>query len=144
MAFSVREATVKDFDVVYQFVCELQHKVFDRDLMKQLYQKNISNPDNVYLVAYDQQKAIGYLSCHLQTLLHHAGTVAEIQEMFVAAEYRSKGVGTILMNTIKQLAKAKGALQLEVTTRMIREKAIQFYVREAFENSHRKLVYYFK
>ncbi len=144
MAISVREATSKDFDAVYGFVCELQNKTFDRKLLAQLYNRNVANKDNIYLVAHDDDLPIGYASCHLQTLLHHAGKVAEVQEMFVVPNYRSKGVGKLLMARIKSTAKNKGAVQLEVTTRAIREGAIQFYKRESFKDSHRKLVYYFE
>ena len=143
MAISIREATNKDFDSVYGFVCELQNKTFDRKLLEQLYDLNVTNEDNIYLVALDGASPIGYASCHLQTLLHHAGKVAEVQEMFVVPNYRSKGVGKLLMDRVKTVSKTKGAVQLEVTTRAIREGAIQFYKRESFEDSHKKLIYYF-
>lgn len=143
MPVSIRLACVKDFTVVYTFICELQNKVFNEGLMNKLYLENISNPNNIYLVAEENGLVQGYASCHLQNLLHHCGKIAEIQEMYVNSNYRSKGVGKALMNELKKITKEKGAIQLEVTTRSIREKAIQFYQREAFENSHRKLVHYF-
>jgi PhnO protein len=143
MGILVRKAFIKDFTAVYQFICELQGKVFDKETMSTLYSENISNPNYIYLVVCDDNTAVGYASCHTQNLLHHAGKVAEIQEMFVKPTYRSNGVGKLLMDELKKIAKEKGALQLEVTTRAVREKAIQFYVREHFEDSHKKLVHYF-
>lgn len=143
MTILVREASVKDFTDVYQFICELQGKVFDKETMQTLYSENISNANYIYLVACEDNTTMGYVSCHIQNLLHHAGKVAEIQEMFVLPTYRSSGIGKIMMGEIKKRVKEKGALQLEVTTRTIREKAIQFYIREAFQDSHKKLVYYF-
>lgn len=133
-----------DFKAVYQFVCELQNKLFDRQLMETLYLENIANPDHIYLIASFNSDPIGYISCHIQNLLHHGGKVAEIQEMYVASEHRRKGVGKLMMHEMKKQVQERGVLQLEVTTRAIREKAIQFYVRESFEDSHKKLVYYFK
>jgi PhnO protein len=143
MAVAIRKAELEDFQSVYQFICELQKKKFDEDILKQLYVENLSKPENIYLVASQDELVIGYLSCHIQTLLHHAGKVAEIQEIFVAADYRSSGVGKLLIDEIKSRSTKFRALQLEVTTRKIREKAIQFYIRESFEDSHNKLVYYF-
>lgn len=133
-----------DFKAVYKFVCELQNKSFDQPLMQALYDENIANPEHIYLVATMSDNPIGYTSCHIQNLLHHGGKVAEIQEMFVASAYRSQGVGKLMMREIKREAEEKGSLQLEVTTRAVREKAIQFYMRESFEDSHKKLVHYFK
>ena len=43
MTILVREASVKDFTDVYQFICELQGKVFDKETMQTLYNENISN-----------------------------------------------------------------------------------------------------
>ncbi len=143
MAILVREASIKDFTDVYQFICELQGKVFDKETMSTLYNENISNLNYIYLVACENHNTIGYASCHIQNLLHHAGKIAEIQEMFVLPKFRSAGIGKLLMDDIKKRVKEKGALQLEVTTRSIREKAIQFYTREAFQDSHKKLVHYF-
>ncbi|HEY5692619.1 MAG TPA: GNAT family N-acetyltransferase [Cyclobacteriaceae bacterium] len=143
MVIDIRKAKPEDFESVYQFVCELQTRVFDKAILKRLYLENILKKDNLYLVAVRNELPIGYLSCHIQILLHHAGKVAEIQEMFVLPGFRSHGVGQQLIEEIKRLTKKEGALQLEVTTRAIREKAIAFYQRESFEDSHKKLVYYF-
>lgn len=142
MAITVREALPNDFEFIYQFLCDLQRKDFDRNLMESLYLENIKS-DNLYLVACEGSDVKGYLSCHFQTLLHHAGKVAEIQEVYVKQSFRNTGIGKLLVDEAKKLAKGKGAMQLEVTTRQIREKAIQFYIRESFEDSHKKLVYYF-
>lgn len=143
MTVTIRRARAKDFESVYQFVCDLQSKIFDKEILKRLYLENLRKKDNFYLVAAQDELLIGYLSCHIQVLLHHAGKVAEIQEIFVLPEYRSRGVGKLLVDEIKHRTNKAGAIQLEVTTRVIREKAIAFYRRESFEDSHKKLVYYF-
>lgn len=143
MTVTIRRARAKDFESVYQFICELQNKVFDHAILKRLYLENIHKKENFYLVAAQDELLIGYLSCHIQVLLHHAGKVAEIQEIFVLPEYRSRGVGKLLVDEIKHRTNKAGAVQLEVTTRMIREKAIAFYKRESFKDSHKKLVFNF-
>ncbi len=38
------------------------------------------------------------------------------------------------------MARDMDALQLEVTTRVIQDKAILFYIREEFQDTHKKLV----
>jgi len=109
-----------------------------------LYHDNINNPDNIYLIAEENSKSVGYASCHLQILLHHEGKVAEVQEMFVLPEYRGAGIGKMLMDKIKLMSKEMGATQLEVTTRTFREQAIRFYINQAFQDTHKKLVYLFR
>ena len=143
MEVKIRKVEKEDFEAVYQFICELQKKTFDKIQLQHIFIENIAKKDNIYLVACYQENLVGYISCHIQQLLHHAGKVAEIQEVFVNPEYRSQGIGKKMISRIKTLAKEQGALQLEVTTRQIRERAIQFYIRESFEDSHKKLVYYY-
>lgn len=143
MAVNIRNATQADYDAVYQFLSLLQKRGFDYNKLKPLFCLNIENPNHLYLIAEVDLKPVGYASCHLQTLLHHEGQVAEIQEMFVLPEYRSSGIGKMLMDKIKLISREMGAIQLEVTTRLFREHAIRFYLREDFEDSHKKLVYHF-
>jgi len=144
MSVIIRTVNAGDFEKIYGFVCALQDKTFDKAVMRSLFDDNTSNQNNIYLIAELEAEAVGYASCHVQSLLHHAARVAEIQEMYVMPEYRSSGVGKALMKAIKTMAREKGAIQLEVTTRVIRKDAIRFYVREEFEDTHKKLVHYFK
>ena len=69
--------------------------------------------------------------------------VAEIQEMFVKEEYRSKEIGKALVEALVFFAKSKSALQIEVTSNNVRENAHRFYQKEGFKKSHVKLVRYF-
>ncbi|MCB0489296.1 MAG: GNAT family N-acetyltransferase [Cyclobacteriaceae bacterium] len=144
MTVAIRSVNAGDFEKIYEFVCALQDKLFDKAIMQRVFNENINSENNIYLIAEVGAIAVGYASCHIQSLLHHAARVAEIQEMYVMPEYRSSGVGKELMKTVKAKAKEKGAVQLEVTTRVIRKEAIKFYVREEFEDTHKKLVHYFK
>ncbi|MEQ9592259.1 MAG: GNAT family N-acetyltransferase [Cyclobacteriaceae bacterium] len=139
---TVRPCTTGDFKSILHFLNELQGKTFDPELLQPMFEKNISNPANIYLVAEHYNQVVGYLSCHVQLLLHHAGLVGEVQEIFVLKEFRGKGAGKLLIDELKEIVKTRGAVQLEVTTRAIRERAIKFYKREKFEDSHKKLVYY--
>ena len=144
MTYRIRKATPADFDAVCQFVSELQEKKFDHHKLQPLYSQNIKNPNNIYLIAEENSKPVGYAGCHLQPLLHHQGMVAEIQEIYILPEYRNAGIGKMLMDKIKLLAKDMGAVQLEVTTRTFRQQAIRFYINQDFEDSHKKLVYLFR
>jgi len=139
----LRRANSVDFESIFDFLCSLQGRNFNRENLKELFIYNLKNADNIYLIAEVDNHVVGYLSCHIQILLHHEGKVAEIQEVFVEPSYRSLGIGKLMIDEIKNITKEKGALQLEVTTRKIREKAIQFYIRESFDDSHKKLVYHF-
>ncbi|HEV7380599.1 MAG TPA: GNAT family N-acetyltransferase [Dyadobacter sp.] len=138
----IRYAMEADMDVIYDMICELENQQLDKVAFSRVYLKNIQNPDIDYFLAILDDKSVGMVSCHVQGLLHHAALVAEIQEMFVYADYRSQGIGELLMTRVVQYAIQKGAIQMEVTSRATREAAHRFYERESFLKSHVKLVRY--
>ena len=96
----IRPATITDFDAIYDFVCGLEDEQFDKSEMRQCYVTSLYPPHRHYLVATVDDRAIGFISCHGQILLHHCGLVYEIQEMYVIPEYRSKGVGKLLLEAL--------------------------------------------
>lgn len=137
-AIHIRPATIADFEYVYQFINSLEDEVFDRETQWNIYIDNASNANNIYLMAWAHTLPVGFLSCHAQNLLHHGGLVGEIQEMFVTENGRGHGIGKLLLDRCKEIAKANGVLQLEVTSGLAREEAHRFYEREGFLFTHKK------
>jgi len=138
MKIHICKAVDIDFEAIYSFINELEGQLFNREKQAEIFHQVIHNPTNIYLVAFDEDTPVGFISCHAQNLLHHSGLIGEIQEMFVAEKYRSGGVGKLLMENLIAESKQKGFLQLEVTSSKRREKAHQFYMREGFLASHFK------
>lgn len=138
MTIHICKAIPNDFEAIYSFINELEGQVFDKENQSKIFQEVLQNPNNIYLVAFDDETPVGFISCHAQNLLHHSGLIGEIQEMFVAEKYRSVGVGKLLIENLVAAAKQLNFLQLEVTSSKRREKAHQFYMREGFVSSHFK------
>lgn len=141
---TIRKAEESDRNIIYDMICRLENMVIDVAGFDFAFDINIKNPGVSYFIAALEAEPIGMVSCHIQPLLHHAALVSEIQEMYVEPEYRSQHVGKALMAHVTDFAKSKGAIQIEVTSRNVREQAHRFYEREGFEKSHVKLVRYFK
>jgi PhnO protein len=140
-AIQIRAATQDDFEYIYEFINLLEDEVFDRQKQWEIYLENAGNPNNIYLIAWAHSLAVGYLSCHIQNLLHHGGLVGEIQEMYVNENGRGHGIGKLLIDKTKEIARARGVLQLEVTSGFKREDAHRFYEREGFVNTHKKFTH---
>ena len=137
-AIHIRQATQDDFEYVCDFVDQLENDRFDRKKQLEIYLENAANPNNIYLMAWAHLIPVGFLSCHVQSLLHHGGLVGEIQEMFVSENGRSHGIGKLLVEKLIEMATARGVLQLEVTSGLSRENAHRFYEREGFAHTHKK------
>ncbi len=136
---TIRKANQTDFDSIYQFVNELEGTTFRLESQKKAFVQNIKNKNNIYLIAEVNNKPIGFVSCHSQNLLHHAGQkIAEIQEVYVTPENRKTGIGKKMIDELKRVAKYNGIMQLEVTCNKKRTEAYRFYQREKFINTHEK------
>jgi (aminoalkyl)phosphonate N-acetyltransferase len=135
----VKNAKPEDIDIVFDFICDLEKEVFDRRVFKRIYLDNLKNKNNIYFIAWDK-KPVGYLSCHVQGLLHHCGQIAEIQEMYVVNDKRGLGIGKQLLGKLKATAKKRKIQQIEVTSGLKRKRAHKFYMTEDFILTSYKLV----
>jgi PhnO protein len=135
----IRNARLQDIDIVFDFICDLENEIFDKRLFKKIYIDNLKNKDNIYFIAWDK-KPIGYLSCHVQGLLHHCGQIAEIQEMFVVQDKRGLGIGKQLLDKLKATAKKRKIQQIEVTSGLKRRRSHKFYSTENFILTSNKFV----
>jgi ribosomal protein S18 acetylase RimI-like enzyme len=77
--------------------------------------------------------AVGYLLCTLVYSFEHGGLMAEIDELFVSAEHRRRGVGQRLLARARTELSAHGcsALQLQVADGNIQSQG--FYSRLGFK-----------
>lgn len=138
---TIREAEVGDVELLYRLVCALEEMELSHEDFCQACDRNLPAPNTMYLIAEADGVPVGMGSCHVQWLLHHAAPIAEIQELYVLPEYRSKAVGARLMAGLKDFARTKKALQIEVSTHKKRTEAHRFYAREKFTSNHFKWVF---
>jgi ribosomal protein S18 acetylase RimI-like enzyme len=97
-------------------------------------QKELSDPDSQFFMAYDQEQAIGYLKINTgpaQTEQKLKNSL-EVQRIYVLRDYFGKAVGQLLFNKAIQVAK-----ELKVDTIWLgvwekNTRAIQFYKKNGF------------
>lgn len=136
----IRPATAADTRIVYGFLCDLEEEVFDFEQFETIFLKNLQNPDCHYFLAFDQGTPVGYASVHAQWLLHHCGQVGEIQEMYVVATHRGKGIGKMLLQQLQQIAQSEQWTVLEVTANQKRLNTHRFYETNGLLKTHYKFV----
>ncbi|MBC8882846.1 GNAT family N-acetyltransferase [Flavobacterium piscinae] len=110
----IRPVSETDFEAVYQFINALEDFVFPKASQQAIFLENLSNPKHIFLLAEINQIPVGFISCHVQNLIHHGGLVGEIQEMFVLEQYRSKQIGKQLLDELKKLPKKKISSNLKL------------------------------
>lgn len=138
----IRKVEKQDLDFVYQAINELENEVLDFEIFETIFNENISNPRNVYLIAENENEGLGFISFHTQNLLHHCGLVGEIQEFFIHQNYRGKGIGRQLINEILQYADRNNLKSIEVTTNKRRVENVLIYENLGFGLTHNKFTIY--
>ncbi len=123
---------------IYSLICELEEASLDRTKLEAVYLQNLADPNIHYLIALENGEAAGFASVHVQHLLHHAGKIAELQEIVVAESRRGQGLGSLLFSEAEKTARAAGCLQLEVCCNRKRTASHRFYERQGMAASHFK------
>lgn len=134
----IRKIQIQDLDFVYNSICELENETLDFETFKAIFIENISNQNNVYLIAENENEGLGFISFHTQKLLHHCGIVGEIQEFFINQNFRGKGIGKQLIEEIMQYSKQNNLKSIEVTTNKKRVENVLIYENLGFTLSHNK------
>jgi PhnO protein len=141
MNIKIRNARIEDMLTVYEQINDLEEKVLNMNSFQKKFKANIFNKNIIYLVAVSSNKEkIGFISCHIQDLLHHDKRVAEIQELYVDKKFRKLGAGSLLVKSLINKLKTKNCESLEVTAQNKRRKTHQFYSKIGFQQSHLKFI----
>lgn len=79
----IRKATAADKGQIYQLICDLEDSEINKERFSDIYDANMLNPSVCYFVYEKDQIILGFLSLHMQKLLHHAANISEIQEIII-------------------------------------------------------------
>ena len=134
----IREAETGDLELVYELIAELERTEPDREAFAAVFHRNLDRDDVCYGVAVEKECVVGFISLHIQELLHHGGLIGEIQELIVAGKCQGMGGGRLLMDWACIKALERGCLQLEVCCNRARPESHTFYERMGMERSHYK------
>ena len=109
------------------------------------YEDKIKGALGVCFVAEVDNKIIGYITAGKKEVpSYRLVKVAELENIFVKAEYRSKGIGKKLMDKFINWAKELKMDKVAVSVFALNEKAIGFYKREGFDPQDLTLEKYLK
>lgn len=134
----LRRAVEEDELQVYQLITDLENTIVDSISFSNVYKSNIVNPNVYYFVYEKSNKILGFVSVHIQKLLHHTGSVAEVQELIVSEEARRSGIGSNLLEKAKEISIENNCTQLEVCCNQRRALSHKFYESQGMINSHFK------
>jgi GNAT superfamily N-acetyltransferase len=92
-----------------------------------------SDHHSTLLAMDDDGDIVGILTIAETLSLYAGGYIGVLNELYVVPEYRSEGVGKMLLDAAKALAEERDWVRLEVTTPGDEyDKTLRFYEREGF------------
>jgi len=148
----IRKATINDLNSIQ----ELNNSLFDLELNnfddtlkqgwpfeedgKEYFEDMINN--EIVFVAQIEEKIVGYLAGSIcEQISYITETFAELDNMCINDKYRRFGIGTLLMNEFKKYCKEKNIQNIKVTASAKNSRAIQFYIKNGFEDYNVTLKY---
>jgi PhnO protein len=133
----IRRATADDVNAVYILMRQLSNHDFTKKQFESCYRYNLEN-NHILVCEQDQYiHGCGVLDIHYH--LHFSKKTAEIAELIVDENSRSRGIGRDLLTAFEDVAIGNGCVRLEVDSNKVREDAHRFYLREGFLETHKKL-----
>lgn len=93
------------------------------------------SPTTAVFVAEADGRLVGYLAAGYTTRAYRTqNPIGELENMFVAAEFRGRGVGTQLVAAFLEWARAAGVAHVRVGAFAQNHPAIGFYHRQGFQD----------
>ena len=132
MNYSLRQASIKDLDAIYELQSDYNHLILSKNSLKDEIESDLS----YYLIAEAKDKVIGSIGINI--LVDHA----DITMVITKKDSTNLGIGTALLNNV--IAKCK-QLKLEnifLEVRNSNTAAIHLYEKVGFANISTRKNYY--
>ena len=134
MPHTIRNATEADLDATLSMIEALGYPGLDRDSFETIFKAVLNHPDMILLLAEDSLgRVVGLASISHRPQLRLAGILVSLDELVVADEVRGQGVGRLLLDEVKSIARRLGAHRLELETNRARVSYQRsFYLKNGF------------
>jgi len=129
---NIKEAELQDAEAIFVLAEKLatSFKV-KKECFELSYKSILKNDSSIVFKAEIDDKIIGYCLGFLHPAFYANGSVAWLEELYVEAALRKKGVGKVLMSRFENWARDKGCVLCALATR----RASEFYTSIGYEES---------
>lgn len=136
----IRRASEGDADKVHGLLGQPDYsKMPHLDRFREIFYRNLYDPDIIFLVAEIDGGVVGFGSLYLSMQLQHCKPVAEIRDLAVNDHAHNMSVGAQLVNAMLLLARDRDCSCLEAYTERACKKSHQFFAKHGFTFTHFKL-----
>ena len=112
---------------------EVEHSLEFEEIAEIFAEMDADDHHSTLLALDDDDAVVGVITVVESLSLSAGGRYGVINELFVVPEYRSEGVGKMLLDFAKEIGEQRGWTRIEVTTPGDEfDKTLRFYEREGF------------
>jgi len=129
----IRSCCSDDFGAVVRLL--RQHwpeEEFREGPLRGAFERGLASPRQRYLCAELESRVVGFASLTLKSSLRHEGAIGHVDELIVDPDHRCRGIATLLMQRIEELALAVGCTRLELDAAFHRKEAHAFFEQRRF------------
>jgi ribosomal protein S18 acetylase RimI-like enzyme len=132
-AVKIRRARSSDAPQLAELTTQLGYPTTPAQVTKMLRKMKTGWPNALFVAESCSKQVIGWAHASLDHLLE-VGTRAEINGLIVADGQRSLGAGALLLDAAEAWARKHGATEMSVRSKVERERAHKFYLRQGYEH----------
>lgn len=131
MSIAVRQATIHDLDLVaplFDAYRQFYEQPADLALAKHFLRERFAHHESVVLLAVDAEgEGVGFVQLYPLFSSVRAARTYLLNDLFVAASARRRGVAAALLHEASDYARAVGAIRMSLTTAHTNEAAQRLY-----------------
>ncbi|MEM1135759.1 MAG: GNAT family N-acetyltransferase [Bacteroidota bacterium] len=119
----------------------IDHYSFDRKISEQNLNEFLANETlgRLWMILQDA-KIVGYIVLTFGYSFEYGGRDAFIDEFYIKAGYRNKGIGKQTMGFIEEHAKKLGVKAIHLEVESHNEKGNRLYVKQDYQGNNRSLL----
>lgn len=129
----IRKAKIEDNDRVFELLNELYENKMNYNVFSEIYKEKINDKGSYYICAVEDEKIVGILISEISVKLHRAKKQSFIENLIIDKNYRSRGIGKLLLQDAIEYARNQDCEVIELTSRILNENAHRFYENNNFE-----------
>ena len=132
----IRKCRAEDFDAILPLLRQLYpDKPVDLTLLQSAYDRSLATDQRVFLCAVCDQRVIGFGTLSIKSNLLWCETlIGYVSDMVVDGAYRSRGIGSQILDRLVSWAREHGCRRIELNTAFHRKDSHIFYERRGFKS----------
>ncbi|RYG97460.1 MAG: GNAT family N-acetyltransferase [Alphaproteobacteria bacterium] len=122
--------TESEISATYLVVKQLRPHL-DQETYVQMVQSLIRTEGLKLIVVVERETVLAVASYRIMNMLY-CGKILYVDDLVVDVQARSKGIGSMLLASLRQEGRSLGCSEVQLISRVTREQAHRFYYREGF------------